>query len=263
MKRYDCTMHDKRGAFGLCMEARSEGLFVPFTKVEQLQAKIFGLLEERNGTGIAINNAIRSGILPDKHPLRSRLVLLANHHKREQELTRLLAESLDVNKALGFLIENSSNPGKTKALDILGAHVAECERILKSKLPDHPVQPLEMEPKGWQIVPFEPTKGMLDEFDAIVDFGAEDSADAWGRMLAAAPKPEPTKGLTITEDMEFELIAALQSIVNGFSDNPAHDAEALLKRITGEVPWTGDSFQLPTRQGGELCATASPSSSPD
>ncbi|MFL9590472.1 hypothetical protein ACKC5O_00635 [Aeromonas schubertii] len=69
-------------------------------------------------------------------------------------------------------------------------------------------------------------------------------------------------GRFITEGQELELITVLQSIVNGFSDDPAHDAAALLKRITGEVPWTGDSFQLPPHQGGEPCATEPPSSSP-
>lgn len=71
------------------------------------------------------------------------------------------------------------------------------------------------------------------------------------------------KGRTLTERQEFELTTVLQSIANGFSDDPAHDAAALLKRITGEVQWTGDSFQLPPHQGGELCATEPPSSSPD
>ncbi|HDO1329358.1 TPA: hypothetical protein P2Q98_001943 [Aeromonas veronii] len=70
-------------------------------------------------------------------------------------------------------------------------------------------------------------------------------------------------GRIITEGQEAELVTVLQSIVNGFSDDPAHDAAALLKRITGEVPWTGDSFQLPPHQGGEPCAIEPRSSSPD
>lgn len=70
-------------------------------------------------------------------------------------------------------------------------------------------------------------------------------------------------GRIITEGQETELVTVLQSIVSGFSDDPAHDAAALLKRITGEVPWTGDSFQLPPRQGGELCAIEPRSSSQD
>ncbi|MFQ2093808.1 hypothetical protein ACK330_14550 [Aeromonas taiwanensis] len=70
-------------------------------------------------------------------------------------------------------------------------------------------------------------------------------------------------GRTLTEDQEFELTTVLQSIANGFSDDPAHDAASMLKRIAGEVPWTGDSFQIPPRQGGEPCASEPPSSSPD
>ncbi|MFH7526525.1 hypothetical protein AB2J22_13265 [Aeromonas sp. A5] len=38
MKRYNCTLSDKRGAFGLCMEEHKEGMFVPFSEVERLQA---------------------------------------------------------------------------------------------------------------------------------------------------------------------------------------------------------------------------------
>lgn len=87
----------------------------------------------------------------------------------------------------------------------------------------------------------------------IIDYGAEDSQDAWRRMLSAAPKPESVKVRTITEGQEFELTTVLQSIANGFSDDPAHDAAALLKRIAGDIPWTGDSFQLPPRQVGLPC----------
>lgn len=41
-------------------------------------------------------------------------------------------------------------------------------------------------PDGWVAVPVEPTIGILDEFDSIIDYGAEDSKDAWSRLLAAA-----------------------------------------------------------------------------
>lgn len=43
-------------------------------------------------------------------------------------------------------------------------------------------------PDGYVMVPKEPTKGILDEFDSIIDYGAEDSVDAWSRLLAAAPQ---------------------------------------------------------------------------
>ncbi|MDT7463579.1 hypothetical protein [Citrobacter portucalensis] len=41
-------------------------------------------------------------------------------------------------------------------------------------------------PDGWVMVPVEPTMAMLDEFDSIIDYGAEDSKDAWSRLVAAA-----------------------------------------------------------------------------
>lgn len=49
-------------------------------------------------------------------------------------------------------------------------------------------QPAPVVPDGYVMVPKEPTKEMLDEFDSIIDYGAEDSQDAWRRLLAAAPQ---------------------------------------------------------------------------
>lgn len=43
---------------------------------------------------------------------------------------------------------------------------------------------------GWMLVPKEPTMAMLDEFDSIIDHGAEDSKDAWSRLISAAPQQE-------------------------------------------------------------------------
>ncbi|HCM5145863.1 TPA: hypothetical protein N3M87_000169 [Klebsiella aerogenes] len=43
-------------------------------------------------------------------------------------------------------------------------------------------------PDGYVMVPMVPTRDILDEFDSIIDYGAEDSEDAWRRLLAAAPQ---------------------------------------------------------------------------
>ncbi|MBE8915150.1 hypothetical protein G9451_04415 [Enterobacter kobei] len=45
-------------------------------------------------------------------------------------------------------------------------------------------------PDGWVMVPIEPTMEILDEFDSIIDYGAEDSKEAWSRLIAAAPQQE-------------------------------------------------------------------------
>lgn len=43
--------------------------------------------------------------------------------------------------------------------------------------------------EGWRKVPNKPTQAMLEEFDSIIDHGAEDSHDAWSRLLDSAPIP--------------------------------------------------------------------------
>ncbi|TNH91748.1 hypothetical protein CF139_02595 [Aeromonas hydrophila] len=289
------------------------------------------LLEKFHRTGVAIERAISTGSVLADHPLKSRLELLANHHKREQELARLLADSIDVNKALGFLIERSNNPGKNKALDILEAHVDECELVLSGSPSMSPVNitetirtaperiwlqvgdqshyhsepfPSDTSEVSWcadSVVGCEVSYvradlaghvvsqplGLLIQMTDILKMcrsalvtALENVQDDTGKGViqyriklatktinmaehAIDAAAKANSGRLITEGQELELITVLQSIVNGFSDDPAHDAAALLKRITGEVPWAGDSFQLPPRQGGELCVFASPSSSPD
>lgn len=57
--------------------------------------------------------------------------------------------------------------------------VAAYEKIMEQAIPD-----------GYALVPVEPTMAVLDEFDSIIDHGAEDSKDAWSRLLAAAAQQE-------------------------------------------------------------------------
>lgn len=68
------------------MHARLKGAF----------DRIDTLLGERNKTGRAIDAAIRDGVVPEQHPLRSRLEMLANHRKREQELLAALQLAKDM-----------------------------------------------------------------------------------------------------------------------------------------------------------------------
>ncbi|HGY3717487.1 TPA: hypothetical protein ACNVDX_003153 [Citrobacter gillenii] len=56
--------------------------------------------------------------------------------------------------------------------------------------PDRSVEVRHFAPPGYVMVPVEPTMAMLDEFDSIIDYGAEDSKDAWSRLIAAAPQQE-------------------------------------------------------------------------
>lgn len=56
------------------------------TRLKNAFCRIDWLLSESNSTGLAIDAAIRDGVVPEQHPLRSRLEMLANHRQREQEL---------------------------------------------------------------------------------------------------------------------------------------------------------------------------------
>ena len=69
-------------------------------------------------------------------------------------------------------------------------------------------QPVPRVPDGYVMVPVEPTKEILDEFDSIIDYGAEDSVDAWHRLLAAAtqlpgsePAAVPGRWIPVSERM--------------------------------------------------------------
>lgn len=232
MKRYDLELT----ATGPVMEERKEGAFVPFSEVDLLKHHINQYQEERSSTGMAISNAILSGIVPDRHPLRSRLELLANHHKHEQALADGMVAMADQCHLLASLLRELRDgvegdwcfPGDLDERIDSALAVTLCVRL-----------------------------------DAACTEATATPSEQDYREPLAGQVPALVKVRTITESQEFELTTVLQSIANGFSDDPAHDAAAMLKRIAGEVPWTGDSFQIPPRQGGEPCASEPPSSSPD
>ncbi|HBR0907205.1 TPA: DUF551 domain-containing protein [Klebsiella pneumoniae] len=58
-------------------------------------------------------------------------------------------------------------------------------------------QPVPRVPDGYVMVPVKPTREILDEFDSIIDYGAEDSEDAWRRLLAAAPQSPGSEPATV------------------------------------------------------------------
>lgn len=165
MKRYDLEL----AATGPVMEEHEQGAFVPFSEVDPLNQRINQLLEERNSTGLAISNAILSGVVPDKHPLRSRLELLANHHKRERELESLLREA---RSPLIFAMEESSED-KSVAIEEL---IDTIDSVLAGKV---------LERIGNNALAM-----MMDELHDIcvgldAPGGAQNGAEAWDQVKGA------------------------------------------------------------------------------
>lgn len=68
------------------------------------------LLEKFHRTGVAIERAISTGSVLADHPLKSRLELLANHHKREQALADGMVDMADRCKLLTGLLHEARNP---------------------------------------------------------------------------------------------------------------------------------------------------------
>ena len=89
--------------------------------------RIQQLLAERNSTGLAIDKAILSGIVPEQHPLRPRLELLANHHKREQALAELLR------RARRYVSPLSCPESE---IQIVQSIVSSIDSVLAGQLPD-------------------------------------------------------------------------------------------------------------------------------
>ncbi|MEL1213710.1 DUF3850 domain-containing protein [Aeromonas caviae] len=315
------------------------------------------LLEKFHRTGVAIERAISTGSVLADHPLKSRLDLLANHHKREQELadgmvamaercnllTDLLREATRVIPAIGVTTDDmpvvdafleriedavSGEDSHQTGITLSAADLVELadfcspdrdtdpeqleteivlfyRRAFKSTdgddmpagvyvhLADYPEEGLFGPVGGRLLVGKRPDRPDNEWTDGAASPTAEDYRELQAqhdqvqsrlkgtlvllqeahevirRVIPSLPQDYvkrsdlldrievalagQTIGRTLTEGQEFELTTVLQSIANGFSDDPAHDAAALLKRIAGEVPWTGDSFQLPPRQAGLLC----------
>lgn len=363
MKRYNCTLSDKRGAFGLCMEEHKEGVFVHFSEVERLQAAnrkreqelaehladatrqcgvMAGLLREARKYVTAL------GKPDDEISIVQMLVSRIDSALAGKLPTKPVAVTETIRTAperIWLQVGDQSHyhsepfPSDTSEVSWCADSVMACEvpymrADLAGKLPDYHEQhpddaavdsfAVAMKTKlaaarekgrgGWDnpatcsveyladLLVDHVGKGNAGTFEDVANFAmmlhqrmadpavlasaatlttcatcsghgmiggvtgqTPESMDFWedGCPDCGGRGKVKVKARTITEAQELELITVLQSILSGFSDDPAHDAAARLKRITGEVPWTGYSFQLPPRQGGEPCATEPPSSSPD
>ncbi|MFN4320783.1 hypothetical protein [Aeromonas allosaccharophila] len=247
MKRYDLELT----ATGQVMEERKEGAYVTFSEVEQLQAKVYALLEERNSTGIAISNAILSGIVPDRHPLRSRLELLANHHKRELMLAELLR------RARRYVSPLSCPESE---IQIVQSIVSSIDSVLAGKINFDLLMAAvhKIAPEGWQLVPVEPTENMIGHGCGASVMVVSEVIKAWAAMLAAAPKPECCRPVAMT-DMRFVVCPDC-----GNKRCPRANDHRNACTGSNELGQEGSAYPAaPKQQGGEPCASEPPSSSPD
>lgn len=140
MRRFNCTLADKRGEFGECMEAHNTGRYVLFSDVEKLQRRMQEMLDKSNSTGVAIERAISTGAVPADHPLKSRLELLANHHKRELALADGMVAMADRCKLLADLLLEVTRvvPAIGVAIDdlpVVDAFLERIEAALAGKIP--------------------------------------------------------------------------------------------------------------------------------
>lgn len=247
MKRYDLELT----ATGPVMEERKEGAYVTFSEVEQLQAKVYALLEERNSTGIAISNAILSGIVPEQHPLRSRLELLANHHKRELMLAELLR------RARRYVSPLSCPESE---IQIVQSIVSSIDSVLAGKINFDLLMAAvhKIAPEGWQLVPVEPTENMIGHGCGASVMVVSEVIKAWAAMLAAAPNPECCRPVAMT-DMRFVVCPDC-----GNKRCPRANDHRNACTGSNELGQEGSAYPAaPKQQGGEPCDFASPLSSPD
>lgn len=247
MKRYDLELT----ATGQVMEERKEGAYVTFSEVEQLQAKVYALLEERNSTGIAISNAILSGIVPEQHPLRSRLELLANHHKRELMLAELLR------RARRYVSPLSCPESE---IQIVQSIVSSIDSVLAGKINFDLLMAAvhKIAPEGWQLVPVEPTENMIGHGCGASVMVVSEVIKAWAAMLAAAPKPECCRPVAMT-NMRFVVCPDC-----GNKRCPRANDHRNACTGSNELGQEGSAYPAaPKQQGGEPCASEPPSSSPD
>ncbi|EOV6195436.1 hypothetical protein ACN94K_002541 [Klebsiella quasipneumoniae] len=104
--------------------------------------------------------------------MKDKLLLLRNQLKMGHRIS--FSEAMLLQRAIDILVNKAGNS------PVIGIDLASG--------PDRTVEVRYVAPPGCVMVPKEPTREILDEFDSIIDYGTEDSEDAWRRLLAAAPQ---------------------------------------------------------------------------
>lgn len=231
MKRYNCTLSDKRGEFGDCMEAHSAGRYVLFSDVEKLQRREHELLEKFHRTGVAIERAISTGSVLADHPLKSRLEMLANHHMREMELVAQLADATRQCGVMAELLRETVRviPAIGVAIDdlpVVDAFLERIEAALAGKTPDAwlPIDTALRD--GRKVLVYRPlAENSGDERIAVKRITGGRGHSCWDKTVPPGQTPcNPTDGAC---------------------------------HVTHWMPLPDE----PAQQGGEPCATASRSSS--
>lgn len=199
------------------------------------------LLEKFHRTGVAIERAISTGSVLADHPLKSRLELLANHHEREMELAAQLS---DATRQCGLMADSlryqrefvTTNVWDDEERNLLLEHI---DAALAGTLPEPAI------PESQQQKPFMPE---LDDNLRLILGRPNFSCITIAEALRLA-------GHTIERKAEHEQAAVIHWLLGFYfshGDNWIDASKAALKDVRDTT--------MP--QGGELCVSASPSSSP-
>lgn len=243
------------------LRARLEGAF----------ARIDELLSERNRVGIDISSAILSGIVPDRHPLRSRLELLANHHKRELMLAELLR------RARRYVSPLSCPESE---IQIVQSIVSSIDSVLAGQLPDPAVTVTE-------TIRTAPERIWLQVGDQShyhsEPFPSDTSEVSWcADSVIACEVPYVRADLACQAPLRSSDQRLLDWAVTSWHEQVAHRPMENVYRRTLDSVWrqvirfagedphsiigpSHDDLLYPeqVQKGGEPCDSASPSSSPD
>ncbi|WP_303805510.1 hypothetical protein [Aeromonas rivipollensis] len=242
MKRFNCTLSDKRGEFGECMEEHKEGAFVPFSEISGLAEQLADATRQCGVMAELLREAI--GEVPQTQSFPSRCDAALAGKMPEKRITKPA-------RVWGA----SFMPGIPEQTVIDAAYrYAEYE----SSLEDKEVGKINFDllmaavhktvPEGWRLVPFNPTTDQWNGLARAIIF--------WMRSYPSNQHTPSTLvefitsyGYTVPKWMEdeSEFLAKNHVISKGTA------ATLIYKAMLADGP---------ASQGGEPCAIEPPLSSP-